>query len=100
VYPDGATVLQYSLMRQQKLKGKHSPSRYRYYFYVIYPPSARECAEPLADLNLTLVERESPVLIQDIQQGSELREWLPKSGTCPNQILSFVPSICPAAPNV
>jgi hypothetical protein len=89
VSPDGAAVLQYSIMRQQKLQSTTGaqripppppPSRYRYYFYAIYHPSARECVGPLADLNFTLIERESPVLPRDIR-GSQLRESIAKSGT-------------------
>jgi hypothetical protein len=70
--PDGAAVLQHSIARQS--------SRYRYSFYVVHHPSAKDCAGPLADLNFTLVERESPVLPQDIQ-GRELRDSIAMSGT-------------------
>jgi hypothetical protein len=93
VFVDGAAVLQYSIMRQQqhnrnkKLRSTSS-SRYQYHFYVIYHPSARECAEPLKDLNFTLVERESPVLPEDIQ-GNDLRATIAKSGTF---VETFFPS--------
>jgi hypothetical protein len=76
--PDGAALLQYSLMKQQRLR---STSRYQYHYYVIYHPSARDCAKHLANLNYTLIERESPVLPQDIR-GKELRERISDSGTC------------------
>jgi hypothetical protein len=77
--PDGAAILQYSVMKQQKLQ---KASRYQYHFYVIYHPEARDCAKHLATLNYTLIERESPVLPHDIREGSELREKITKSGTC------------------
>jgi hypothetical protein len=81
--PDGGAVLQYSVMKHQKLKSM--PSRYQYHFYAIYHPSAKECALPLADLNYTLLERDSPVLPQDIRNGSELRDRIAGSGTlCPS----------------
>jgi hypothetical protein len=71
--PDGAAVLQYSVMRQQE------KSRYKYSFYAIYHPNARKCTLPLADLNFTLLERESPVLPHEIK-GSFLREKISKTG--------------------
>jgi hypothetical protein len=76
--PDGAAVLQYSVLRQQQKERPNSP--YRYQFYAIYHPSARSCAEPLADLNFTLMERESPVLPDEIQ-GRALRDIIATSGT-------------------
>jgi hypothetical protein len=86
VFADGAAVLQYSVMmmqkrqQQQRKKLRSAPSRYQYYYYVIYHPSARKCAEPLKDLNFTLLERESPVLPEDIR-GADLRAAIAKSGT-------------------
>jgi hypothetical protein len=83
--PDGAAVVQYSVMRHQQLKSEQaspSGSRYRYHFYAIYHPSARECALLLADLNFTLLERESPVLPEDIREGSDLRNDIAASGKC------------------
>jgi hypothetical protein len=76
--PDGAAVLQYSVLRQQREERPNSP--YRYQFYAIYHPSARACAEPLADLNFTLMERESPVLPHEIK-GRALRDVIATSGT-------------------
>jgi hypothetical protein len=81
--PDGAAVVQYSVMKHQKLKSlQGSPSRYQYHFYAIYHPSAKECALPLADLNYTLLERNSPVFPQDIREGSDLRNDISRSGKC------------------
>jgi hypothetical protein len=76
--PDGVAVLQYSVMKHQKelLRG----SRYRYSFYAIHHPSARACSAPLADLNFTLLERESPVDPKDIR-GSLLRSQIAWNGT-------------------
>jgi hypothetical protein len=79
---DALPVLQYSIMRQQKLRRLlGSPSRYGYHFYVIYHPMAKMCVKPLADLNFTLLERESPVLPHEIR-GEHLRTTIAKSGTC------------------
>jgi hypothetical protein len=80
---DGAAVAQYSVVKHQELKGKHgSPSRYQYHFYALYHPSAKECALLLADLNFTLLERESPVLPEDIREGSDLKNDIAESGKC------------------
>jgi hypothetical protein len=72
--PDGAAVLHHSIVRQ--------PLRYRYYFYAVYHPSARECAETLADLNFTLLERQSPVTPEEIR-GEVLRNTIARGGAYP-----------------
>jgi hypothetical protein len=88
---DGAAVLQYSILKQQRRL--RLPSRYRYHFYAIHHPTARECAAPLADLNFTLLEREVPVRPQDIR-GEFLRENIDKGGTCaPFGCFSLLPRL-------
>lgn len=74
-YPlDGAAVLQHSV---QKLTTR---SRYLSQFYAIYHPSAAACVQPLAALGYTLLERETPVNVSEIE-GAFYRDMMPKSGT-------------------
>ena len=49
--------------------------------YAIYHPDGYTCAEPLKDLGYTLVKRQTPVAVKDIQ-GTFLREHIEKNGCC------------------
>jgi hypothetical protein len=71
---DGAAILQYSL-----LNATSSASRYRYHFYAIYHPDATECVQSLAALGYTLLERQEPVRVSEIQ-NEHYRTVLPTSG--------------------
>ena len=55
--------------------------RYDYQMYAIYHPSAKECAMTLQDLGYTLLERDTPVPISDIQ-GEYLRTHIANNGCC------------------
>ena len=69
--PDAAAVLQYSIL--------NVTSRFKYQFYAIHHPSALHCVLPLASLGFTLLEKDTPVNVSEIQ-GEYLRKRLPKSG--------------------
>jgi hypothetical protein len=71
---DGAAILQYSI-----LNATSSTSRYRFHFYAIYHPNATKCAQSLGTLGYTLLEREGPVRVSEIQ-NRHFREILPKTG--------------------
>ena len=51
------------------LASVHGPKggRYDYQLYAIYHPSAAACVTPLKELGYTLLERETPVAVKDIQ---------------------------------
>lgn len=77
---EGAAVLQYSiqLTSHQGSKG----GRYAYDFYILYHPEAKECALPLADLGFSLLETPTPVALEEIREGSILRERISNNGCC------------------
>ena len=76
---EGAAVLKHAvhLVSSQGTKG----GRYNYQMYAIYHPDGEACALPLKDLGFTLLKRETPVAVKDIQ-GDFLREKIEKNGCC------------------
>jgi hypothetical protein len=76
---EGAAVLKHAihLVSSQGNKG----GRYNYQMYAIYHPDGEACALPLQDLGYTLLKRETPVAVKDIQ-GDFLREKIEKNGCC------------------
>lgn len=75
---EGAAVLKHSIHQASIQGGK---GRYDYKMYAIYHPSALKCAKTLEALGYTLVERETPVAVKDIQ-GEYLRSKIEKNGCC------------------
>ena len=93
---EGAAILQHSIHRTSIRHSSTSTSdsttstsdssdthkgRYDYQMYAIYHPSAKECAMPLQALGYTLLERETPVSVSDIQ-GEYLRTHIAQNGCC------------------
>jgi hypothetical protein len=76
---EGAAVLSYSI-RRASIHGNQG-GRYDYELYAIYHPDAEPCAETLRDLGYTLLKRDTPVPIDEIQ-GDFLREKIAKNGCC------------------
>jgi hypothetical protein len=76
---EGAAVLKHAihLVSSQGNKG----GRYNYKMYAIYHPDGEACALPLQDLGYTLLKRDTPVAVKDIQ-GDYLREKIEKNGCC------------------
>jgi len=77
---EGAAVLKHSIHLVSTQNPK-SNAKYDYQMYAIYHPDGQKCAEPLADLGYTLIERNTPVAVKDIQ-GDFLRENIEKNGCC------------------
>jgi hypothetical protein len=65
---DGAAVLKHSI----HLSSIHGSGRYDYKMYAIVHPEAMSCAAPLADIGYTLLTRDTPVAVEEIQ-GEFLR---------------------------
>jgi hypothetical protein len=76
---EGAAVLSYSI-RRASIHGNQG-GRYDYELYAIYHPEAEACAETLRDLGYTLLKRDTPVAVADIE-GDFLREKIAKNGCC------------------
>jgi len=76
---EGAAVLKHSV----HLASMHGNlgGKYDYKMYAIYHPSGLECAKTLESLGYTLVERETPVAVKDIE-GEYLRSKIEKNGCC------------------
>ena len=71
---EGGAVLQHSIA---SATGRYN----NYQLYAIHHPNASECASTLAPLGFTLLERDTPVAVADIQ-GDFLREKIVKNGCC------------------
>ncbi len=89
---EGAAILQHSIhlnsvrYHHNNNNNNHTSSssrrgRYDYQMYAIYHSSAKECAMTLQDLGYTLLERETPVPISEIQ-GEFLRTHITENGCC------------------
>lgn len=76
---EGAAVLKHSV----HLASVHGNTggRYDYKMYAIYHPDGKSCALPLKDLGYEMIERETPVAVQDIK-GDFLRQNIEKNGCC------------------
>jgi hypothetical protein len=74
---DPAAVLAHSI----HLHSIHGNGRYDYALYAIYHPNAVSCASTLAPLGYTLLERETPVQVSEIQ-GEFLRSKIEQNGCC------------------
>lgn len=76
---EGAAVLQHSI-HLASIHGNMG-GRYDYKLYAIYHPDGASCAMPLKDLGYTLLQRDTPVAVADIE-GDFLRENIEKNGCC------------------
>jgi hypothetical protein len=76
---EGAAVLSYSIHRAS-IHGNQG-GRYDYELYAIYHPDAEPCAETLRDFGFTLIKRDTPVQVKDIE-GDFLREKIANNGCC------------------
>lgn len=76
---EGAAVLKHSI-HLASIHGNLG-GRYDYKMYAIYHPEGFKCAKTLESLGYTLLERETPVRVQDIQ-GEFLRTRIHKNGCC------------------
>ena len=76
---EGAAVVKHSV----HLASVHGPlgGRYDYKMHAIYHPAAASCVGPLAELGYELVERDTPVAVEDIQ-GEFLRRKIVENGCC------------------
>jgi len=76
---DGAAVLKQSI----PLASIHGNlgGRYSYHMYAIYHPEGERCATALEPLGYTLVKRDTPVAVNEIQ-GEFLRQNIEKNGCC------------------
>jgi len=77
-FVDGAAVLKYSL----DVHSKSAESKYKYKTYIFYHPSAKECVLPLANLGYTLLERPTPIKVEEIGGDGFLRERIVVTGCC------------------
>ena len=80
-FMEGAAVLKYSI-HQNSIYGS---GKYDYKMYAIYHPDAESCAKHLEDLGYELVERETPVKVEEIQ-GDFLRSRIEKNGCCGSKV--------------
>lgn len=76
---EGGAVLKHSIHRASS-RGRLGGT-YDYAMYAIYHPDAEACALPLKDLGYTLLKRETPVKVSEIQ-GEFLRSKIEKNGCC------------------
>ena len=75
---DGAAVLKYSL----DVHSRSATSKFKYQSYVFYHPDAKECVLPLGNLGYTLLERSTPIKVEEIGGDGGLRERIVKTGCC------------------
>jgi hypothetical protein len=79
-FQDGAAVLKYSLDQHRAGSGQGG-GKFNYQMYILYHPDAKACVLPLQTLGYTLLERPTPVAVQDIR-GEDLRERIVENGCC------------------
>ena len=75
---DGAAVLKHSL----DINSQGPESRFKYKNYVMYHPSAKECVAPLKSLGYILLERPTPIKVEEIGGDGGLRERIVNNGCC------------------
>ena len=83
---DGAAVLKYSLdihsAKNNKKKNSKFKSKYIYDNIILYHPNATECVLPLENLGFILLERPTPINVDEIQGDGGLRERIGVTGCC------------------
>jgi len=77
---DGGAVLKQSI-HLSSIHNPESKSKYSYKMYAIIHPSAVNCSAQLADYGYTILVRDVPVAVKDIQ-GDFLRERVVNNGCC------------------
>eukprot|EP00531_Pseudo-nitzschia_arenysensis_P007186 CAMPEP_0116128318 /NCGR_PEP_ID=MMETSP0329-20121206/7299_1 /TAXON_ID=697910 /ORGANISM="Pseudo-nitzschia arenysensis, Strain B593" /LENGTH=449 /DNA_ID=CAMNT_0003622455 /DNA_START=45 /DNA_END=1391 /DNA_ORIENTATION=- len=77
-FVDGAAVLKYNL----DILSQRPEAKFRYKNYVFYHPNATSCVLPLKDLGYTLLERPTPVKVEEIGGDGGLRERISTNGCC------------------
>jgi len=75
---DGAAVLKYSL----DVHSRSATSKFKYRTYIFYHPDAKECVLPLGNLGYTLLERSTPIKVEEIGGDGGLRERIVTNGCC------------------
>jgi hypothetical protein len=75
---DGAAVLKYSL----DVHSRSAKSKFKYRTYIFYHPDAKECVLPLETLGYTLLERSTPIKVEEIGGDGGLRERIVTNGCC------------------
>jgi len=75
---DGAAVLKYSL----DVHSRSATSKFKYRTYIFYHPDAKECVLPLGNLGYTLLERSTPIKVDEIGGNGGLRERIVTNGCC------------------
>jgi hypothetical protein len=82
---EGAAVLYYSIQRAHAAAAAAQTDddaiSYDFKVYAVYHPAAAACAQTLAPLNYTLIQRDTPVAVPDIQ-GDYLRDHIHANGCC------------------
>lgn len=78
-FMEGAAVLKYSI-HKASVHGNMG-GRYDYKMVAIHHPDATECAKSLEDLGYELIERPTPVKVEEIQ-GEFLKERIESNGCC------------------
>jgi len=76
---EGGAVLQHSIHRVSSRGTKGG--RYDYALFAIYHPDAEACALPLQELGYTLLKRDTPIAVADIE-GDFLRSKIEQNGCC------------------
>jgi hypothetical protein len=83
---DGAAVLKHSLdihsAKNNNKKNSKFKSKYIYDNIIFYHPNASECVIPLKNLGYILLERPTPINVDEIQGDSGLRERIVVTGCC------------------
>jgi len=77
-FVDGAAVLKYSL----DVHSRRATSKFKYHNYILYHPSAKKCVLPLMNLGYTLIERQTPIEVEEIGGDGVLRERIVNNGCC------------------
>ena len=75
---EGAAVLAHSI-HQASVRQKGSNARYDYKMYAIVHPDGMKCGSQLAELGYTVLQRETPVAVKDIE-GEFLRTHIEANG--------------------
>jgi hypothetical protein len=76
---DAAAVLKHSIHLVSS-RG-NTGGRYDYKMHAIYHPDAASCVEPLAQLGYKIVQRDTPVKVEEIK-GDWIRQRIRQNGCC------------------
>ena len=89
-FRDAAAVLRHSI-HLNSIRNHDASSKYDYHMYAILHPDAAECAADFGKIGYTVLLRDTPVALADIQNEKYVQRLInPNAGCCAEKVRTYV----------